>query len=238
MIELHAASHTGSVRARNEDSFGATRVSHSTSDGQVVSATVRGSNVFAVVADGLGGHPCGDVASRIAVDTVLEAAPVSADALVVAVHEANAAIVAAMSDADGSVTMGTTLAAVVIDGDELGVVNVGDSTVFALVDGALEQLSVDDSPRGGDSSFVTQTLGGGVELEEVAPHLHLDDLDAVQRVLLCTDGLTNFVPLELIGSTLRDHAGATAVEVLIAATLAAGAPDNVTVVVIDLESLG
>src|SRR5690606_12931909 len=99
------------------------------------------------------------------------------------------------------------------------------------------QLSVDDSPAGGGpTSFVTETLGGGEEFVEVSPHLYEDDIASMQRLLLCTDGLTNFVPLELIGATLRDHDGATAVEVLIAATLAAGAPDNVTIVVMDLES--
>jgi len=235
VIQIHGASHTGSVRSRNEDSYGMTGAAASVVDGEIVSSRVRGRACLGVVADGLGGHPCGDVASRIAVETVMDAAP-SADALMVAVHEANAAIVAAMDDSDGSVTMGTTLAAVAIDGDELAVVNVGDSTVFALVDGQLEQLSVDDSPRGGGpTSFVTQTLGGASELIEVIPHVHLDDVDAVQRLLLCTDGLTNLVPFDLIETALLEHAGATAVEVLIASTLAAGAPDNVTVVIADLE---
>ena len=236
MIEIHAASHTGSVRSRNEDGYGGTRLTPSSIDGQVVSAVVRGDSAFAVVADGLGGHPCGDVASRIAVDTVVDAAPTSANAMVVAAYEANAAIVAAMNEAEGSVGMGTTIAAVVIDGDELGVVNVGDSPVFGLADDELVQLSIDDSPGGGPTSFVTETLGGSAEFVEVSPHLYEDDVTSVQRLLLCTDGLTNFVPLELIAATLRDHDGATAVEVLIAATLAAGAPDNITVVVMELGS--
>jgi len=146
-----------------------------------------------------------------------------------------------MSDRDGSVGMGTTIAAVLIVEAAVAVVNVGDSSIFEIVDGRLVLLSTDDVPAGRSSlpgvpsSIVTQTLGGGRELLEIEPHLYEDDLGQRRRLLLCTDGLTNFVTREQIAGALRRHDGEDAIRVLIALALAAGAPDNVTVTTLDVE---
>jgi PPM family protein phosphatase len=205
-----------------------------------------GSTVVAVVADGLGGHPRGEMASALAVDTVLAAEPMTVDELIVAVHEANQVIVDSMSAADGSVGMGTTVAAVLLSQGSLAVVNVGDSVVFELVDGRLVQLSIDDVPDGAPgaiewpSALVTQTLGGDSELIEIEPHVHEDDDDRVgdRRLLMCTDGLTNFVAREQITDALRDADRKDVIGELIAQALAAGAPDNVTVMTLDVHSTG
>jgi protein phosphatase len=144
-----------------------------------------------------------------------------------------------MSHDDGSIGMGTTVAAVLVHETGMAVVNVGDSAVFELVDDRLVQLSTDDVPVGRTSlpgvpsSIVTQTLGGGRELRAVEPHLYEDDLVSPRRLLLCTDGLTNFVPRDQVADALRRHSGEDAVRVLIALALAAGGPDNVTVMTLD-----
>jgi serine/threonine protein phosphatase PrpC len=240
---ISAATHTGSVRHGNEDAYGATSLICSRVDGEIMSASVSNEPCLMVIADGLGGHPCGEVASQLAIDLLLEAKPANAPALVAAVHAANESIVAAMSHEDGSIGMGTTLAAVLVCEADVMVVNVGDSAVFEFVDGRLLQLSTDDVPAGStslpgvSSSIVTQTLGGGRELVEIAPHLYEDDPVSPRRLLLCTDGLTNFVPREQIADALRRHDGEDAIRVLIALALAAGGPDNVTVMTFDIDPL-
>lgn len=80
---------------------------------------------------------------------------------------------------------------------------------------------------------MTQTLGGGRALTAVDPHLHEDDL-ATHRILLCTDGLTNFVPRSQIADALRREDSEESIKMLVALALAAGAPDNVTVLTVDV----
>lgn len=240
-VRISAATHTGTVRRGNEDAYGATSLIASRVDGEVVSAAVSNEPCLIVIADGLGGHPCGEVASQLAVDHLLGVKPTDAPSLVDAVHAANESIVAAMSHDDGSPGMGTTVAAVLVHEAGVMVANVGDSAVFELVDDRLVQLSTDDVPAGRTnlpgvpSSIVTQTLGGGRELVEIEPHLYEDDLVSPRRLLLCTDGLTNFVPRDQVADALRRHSGEDAVRVLIALALAAGGPDNVTTVLVEIS---
>ncbi len=239
-VRIFAATHTGSVRRGNEDAYGATSLIASRVDGEVVSAAVSNEPCLVVIADGLGGHPCGELASQLAVDHLLGAKPTDAPSLVAAAHAANESIVAAMSHSDGSIGMGTTVAAVLVHLAGMTVVNVGDSAVFELIDDRLVQLSIDDVPAGRaglpgvPSSIVTQTLGGGRELVAVEPHVYEDDLVSPRRLLLCTDGLTNFVPREQIADGLCRHDGEDGIRVLIALALAAGGPDNVTCAVVDI----
>jgi serine/threonine protein phosphatase PrpC len=240
-VRIFAATHPGSVRRGNEDAYGATSLIASRVAGEVVSAAVSNEPCLIVVADGLGGHPCGEVASQLAVEHLLEAKPTDAPSLVDAVQAANESIVAAMSHDDGSIGMGSTIAAVLVHEAGVVVVNVGDSAVFELVDDRLVQVSKDDVPVGRTSlpgvpsSIVTQTLGGGHELVAVEPHRYEDDLVSPRRLLLCTDGLTNFVPRDQLADALRRHSGEDAVRVLIALALAAGGPDNVTVMTLDVD---
>lgn len=140
-----------------------------------------------VVADGLGGHPNGHEASKIAVDTIIDARPTDAESLAKAVRQANEVIVAAMNYDVGNVGMGTTVAVVLATEEAIVVGNVGDTSVWELVDDRLAQLSTDDSPAGRSglpgvpSYVVTQTLGGGRSLVDVDPHI-LEDRVEGERV--------------------------------------------------------
>ena len=134
--------------------------------------------------------------------------------------------------------MGTTIAAVLVDEGGLTVANIGDSTVFEFHEGRLHQLSVDDVPAGLDalpglpSARVTQTLGGQSRLTAIDPHVHADDDVVAERsLLLCTDGLTNFVPRGQISEALALN-GAGAVERLLSLAIAAGGLDNVTIAIL------
>ena len=195
---------------------------------------------LAVVADGLGGHPSGAIASAIATDHVLAAKPAHAEALIASVHEANRVVVDSMSPDEGTVGMGTTIAAVLVHEGGLAAVNVGDSPILELADDRLVQLSTDDaligraSLPGLPSTVVTQTLGGGRALIEVVPHVHTDDGSGRRRLLLCTDGLTNFVARHDIAGILRQVDPEQAVAGLVTAALDAGAPDNVTCMLVDI----
>jgi len=239
MIRAHvwAASHTGLVRERNEDSWGVTEMPGAAEDGEIVSVDLAEDWVVAVVADGLGGHPCGDLASRLAVAAVLDAKPRTADELAGAVHRANDALYARMADEPETRGMGTTLAALLVHPGGIAVANVGDSAVFELLDGRPRQLTVDDIPSGPKSlpgvpsGVVTQTLGGSGTFTPVRPHLHLDEVCGDRWFLLCTDGLTNFVPLSDIArltTVLCDES----LPALVSSALEAGGLDNLTILLL------
>lgn len=129
--------------------------------------------------------------------------------------------------------MGTTVAAVLLHGDGLAVINVGDSPVLEPVDERLVQFTTDDVDArhglvGIRPSAVTQGLGGGLALRQIEPHLYEDQVAQHRRLLLCTDGLTNFVAREHIaGAMLHDHPR-QAVEVLLSLALGLLKPGDQT----------
>jgi protein phosphatase len=230
-----AVTDCGLVRAANED------------------ALLADPPVF-IVADGMGGHAAGDVASWMAVDAFVDFVgrpAISVHDAEQAIGAANAAIVdAALSD-PGRAGMGTTLsglASVVAGGTEHWMVfNVGDSRVYRLADGRLRQLTVDHSEaeemvlagqitreeaRGHRlRNIVTRSLGtdpAPVADSWVFPPSHHD------RFLVCSDGLTTEVPDDRIERCLLEHQQPQqAAEELLRLALAAGARDNVTVIVVD-----
>jgi len=237
-MRVCAGTHKGLIRSRNEDSYGATGLVPSRVDGTVVATDLAHLPGLSVVADGLGGHPSGDVASAFAVESLLTAGPADAAGLVAAVHAANRALVDHMSAVPTTRGMGTTVAAVLILREGLAVVNVGDSPVLELVGDRLIQLTVDDvAPLGGftsgPSSALTQSLGGGQSTREITPHVYEDRLSGARRLLLCSDGLTSFVRRELIVDALRNDDPRRAVETLLTLALESGGGDNVTCLVVD-----
>lgn len=249
IVSIWAATHTGLVRSTNEDCFGATGLTalgaaaerDGSCDGAIAFAGPIEAPVLAVVADGLGGHPCGEVASQLAVDHLLRSGPGDAGTLVAAVHGANEALFAAMGSNPAAAGMGTTIAALLVTSDGVAAINVGDSCIFELIDDRLVQLTVDDAPAGRStlpgipSTVVTQTLGGVRTYRPVEPHLFVDDLISPRRFLLCTDGLTNYVARSEIAAAMRDATGEVLVNQLIEIAVTAGAPDNITVIAVNAQ---
>jgi protein phosphatase len=206
------------------------------------------------VADGMGGHGGGEVASRLAVDALREAfaADPSAPGLVEAVRRANAAVWAHAEAHPDLVGMGTTIAAVArvsVGGDDrLAVVNVGDSRAYLLQDGRLTRLS-------SDHSLVAELVRAG-ELSEdearthperhiltlavgVAPDVEPHAVEAVptrgDRLLLCSDGLFNELPDDEITAILVAVADpAEAAARLVERANEEGGHDNITAVVLDV----
>ena len=228
-----AKTDTGRVREANEDSF--------LIDGPL----------FAV-ADGMGGHLAGDVASRTAVETITTQAerdsPGDTGALARLVREANHEIwKKAQSDASLH-GMGTTCTLAMLDGSVLHIAHVGDSRAYLFRDGDLSQLTEDHTLVGRmvregklrpdeaehhpQRSIITRALGVD---SDVAVDTQTIELQEGDRVLLCSDGLSSMVEKESIARVLSDNADPQeASERLVQLANDAGGEDNVTVVVIEV----
>ena len=208
---------------------------------------------IAVVADGMGGHEAGELASAATIASVVDAAKLATDADEVLAHLSDAVITAGEYIADvvsanrELAGMGTTMTAVVVRGERLAVAHVGDSRAYLLRDGEFQQITK-------DHTFV-QTLvdAGEITKAEAAVHprrnlmmraidgIHAVDVDLSvreakvgDRLLLCSDGLCGVVAEEEIRIALSATDLTSAVTELIDSAIAAGAPDNVTVIVADV----
>ncbi len=190
------------------------------------------------VADGLGGHTAGHIASRTAleaVDEVLTAERLaSEDALELlaeALREANRRI-RERADGDRSLHgMGTTGVVAHLSEDDTTVTlaHVGDSRGYLLRDAELHRITEDHVVRGLLGRSLSQALGTEPEVDPEAAEVTLRPGD---RVLLCTDGLTDMLDDEDIAATMSDGNGERAAcDALVEAALARGGMDNVTVVV-------
>jgi serine/threonine protein phosphatase PrpC len=141
--------------------------------------------------------------------------------------------------------MGTTVAGLLFRQSGHLHFNVGDSRVYRFKAGFLRQLSIDDvrspaaDPAEGrrGSTVLTQCLGGAVAMSEIAPHVGTEPVVAGWRYLLCSDGLTDMVPLERIEAILNEHADdPDAVAALLAAALAGGGEDNISIIVATMSA--
>lgn len=227
------ASHTGHHREGNEDRF-----------------LLRPDAGLFVVADGMGGHEAGEVAATLAVESMASIAePQVARAAVQlrhAVADANTRILAATAKHARKTGMGTTLSALWFQGDRAFIAHVGDSRVYRLRAGRLEQITEDhtllaDAIRAGfdptrakvifPSNVLTRAVGIRGEVEPLVVECGVLPGD---RFLLCSDGLTDMIPETLITDRLALWPSASnATQALLEDALDAGGHDNVTVLVVD-----
>lgn len=212
-----------------------------------------------VLCDGMGGHAAGDVASSLVVgelvhlDGEAHGADDALDILEQALEEANSRLADVMEvypDSDG---MGTTCIAMIRTGSKLAVATIGDSRAYLLRGGRLTQITT-------DHSFVQQLLDEGRITQEEARHhpqrslvtrvftgrpedqpdLSLRELRHGDRLLLCTDGLTDYVSEETVGEILgeTDRTPGQVADALVQTALRASTRDNVTVIVADAVAAG
>jgi serine/threonine protein phosphatase PrpC len=235
-LSSFAGTDVGLARSGNEDSY------------------FCGRTVFAV-ADGLGGHQGGEVASATAVEPLaaldgrdFAGVAEAARALAAAIREANSAILERAAGDPGLWGMGTTVtAAAVAGGRFLQLAHVGDSRAYLLHDGTLNQLTTDHTLVGElvrrgrltpeqaavhpERSILTRAVGldPGIMVDTPEPL----ELEPGDQVLLCSDGLTETVRDDRIATLLAEHEdGHEACRGLIDAANAAGGPDNITVVLV------
>ncbi|MWA08963.1 PP2C family protein-serine/threonine phosphatase [Streptomyces sp. BA2] len=243
-ITVTALSHPGLVRDHNEDSLAVgpwTLCATMTENPQTLGFPL-GNPLVVAVADGIGGQPGGEVASGLVVRQLASIGPSldSEQAVHDALNACNHAVYAAAEENPELTTMGTTVAGVVLLGKELLVFNVGDSRVLDVgrggADGALRQVSVDDSPPPAPgrrtTSIVTQALGGALRFSAITPHVSTSPLVGGERFLVCSDGLTDPVPEDTLAELLAAHDGGRAVFELWKAAIDAGGPDNITLALI------
>ncbi|HWL41832.1 MAG TPA: Stp1/IreP family PP2C-type Ser/Thr phosphatase [Ilumatobacter sp.] len=238
-LRVGSATHPGQLRTQNEDSV-------HTGDG------------LFVVADGMGGHLAGEVASEIAVRALESGMPADQpnrlDDLVTAVTTANGEIYTSALDDPERAGMGTTLTALAVvaddhDGEAFGVANVGDSRMYVVRHGRLRQVTVDHSfvqelvaegaitrdearthPR---RNIVTRALG-------IEPYVRVDSwtMPVIRgdRFVLCSDGLVDEVADDTIMDVLAAHTDdpEAAAQALVDAANAAGGRDNISVIVVDV----
>jgi protein phosphatase len=235
-LESGSATDIGCVRDNNEDDL------------------VTSASLFAV-ADGMGGHAAGEVASGLAIaclGRLAGASDLTPEDIVAAIESANDEILAVAAKRADSHGMGTTVAGlgvVRVGGvDHWVAFNVGDSRVYRFADDILSQVTVDHSEveemvaaghlRPEDArihpnrNVVTRSLG---TTPAPIPDLWVFPPSVAERFVLCSDGLSQEVENYDIAVVLRNNPGAqAAADALVAAALAAGGRDNVTAIVVNL----
>ncbi|RNE48153.1 PP2C family protein-serine/threonine phosphatase [Corynebacterium alimapuense] len=222
----------GLVRSNNEDS------------------AYAGPNLLAL-ADGMGGHAAGEVASMLMITHLerLDTDPADNDMLALignVAEDANRQIAEVVREKPETDGMGTTLTAMMFNGREFGMIHVGDSRGYRMRDGKLTQITIDDT-------FVQSLVDEGkLDPEDVSSHPQkslilkaytgrpveptLSVLEALpgDRILLCSDGLSDPVTASTIETTLAEGTPEEAAHRLIELALRSGGPDNVTVVIADI----
>ena len=240
-LAIGAATDTGNQRGQNED------------------AHIAEQNLFAV-ADGMGGHNAGEVASAMAIEHLRGIAlsgVSSAEAFAQVVRDLNSAIYTSATSTTDQRGMGTTLTAAALlaptdnvdQPSQIVIANVGDSRTYLLRSGELRQMSVDHSyvqelvteglltvdearthPR---RNIVTRALGIDEQVSVDTWTIPMFDGD---RFMLCSDGLVDEVPLDEITEMMREHSGPQHIaERLVTAAKRHGGRDNITVIVVDVN---
>jgi serine/threonine protein phosphatase PrpC len=241
-VTVTALSHPGLVRDHNEDSVvvGPWTLCGTVTENPQTLIFPLGTPLVVAVADGIGGQPGGEVASALVVRHLASYGPSldSEEAVRDALNECNHAVYAAAEREPELLTMGTTVAGAVVLEESLLVFNVGDSRVLDASGDDLRRLSVDDSPPlppgRRTTSLVTQALGGGHRFSAVTPHITKSPLSAADRILVCTDGLTDPVPEDVLRELLRAHDGGRAAYEMWKSAVEAGGPDNITLALIGI----
>jgi protein phosphatase len=231
-----SVSDKGKVRASNQDSG------------------YSGVNLY-VVADGMGGHAGGDIASALAtqlvakVDDVYQDSDQAIDALLTAMREANKNLSATVDKFGYLAGMGTTMDAVLFTGGIANIAHIGDSRVYLMRDSRMLQITK-------DHTFVQQLIDSGKITEEEAlyhprrnvilrvlgdtseePEFDIHQLEVLpgDRLLLCSDGLCGVVPSSLIEENMKVADLEEAIELLVDEAKEYGAPDNVTVLLLEIK---
>lgn len=244
MLRVAARSDAGRVREANEDQYAILDLGHG------------GGTRMIAVADGMGGHRAGDVASSIALKELSEAVRGHScqdgwlEVLRRGVERANTAVFQMALANEHQAGMGTTLTAVVLDDGHLFLVHVGDSRAYLVRDGDMNPLTRDDSLveeliRLGDitpddakdhpqKNVLTRAVG-------TRPRVNIQtlsiDLEVGDRIILCSDGLYGLVPDDRMVAALARDGVEVGVERLVDEANQLGGHDNITVVAVEVASL-
>jgi serine/threonine protein phosphatase PrpC len=238
---IAAFTHRGRVRPSNEDTIAV--------DGRILTGNMSEPQVTSVssdccvlmIADGMGGHAQGAMASRAVLDYLVAAIDRLADpaSCAEAIEEANQHLFAIMHEHQEALGMGSTIVGAVLGAKQLVTFNVGDSRCYLFSSGQLVPLSHDDVPEQVNDHFrrshaLTQALGGSSLPLPIEPHISTDaPLAPGETLLLCSDGLTDMVNDQAISTILNAaRTPLQAVRMLVAKAFGAGARDNISLIVV------
>lgn len=231
-LNVTALSDRGLVRGNNEDS-------------------AFGGAYLLALADGMGGHAAGEVASQLMIEKLepLNRDPEDNDLLALlgaSARDGNAAIAKHVAEHPDTEGMGCTLSALLFNGTEFGMIHVGDSRGYRLRDGKLTQITKDDTfvqslvdqgkldPADVSSHPQKSLILKAYTGRDVEPTLSMLDAQVGDRLLLCSDGLSDPVTASTIESALGQGTLDDAASMLVELALRSGGPDNVTVVVAEV----
>lgn len=237
-VRVAAATHVGHVRQRNED--------HAVV-GDVVLGGDQSEHVGALdlpglvaVMDGMGGHPAGDVASRIVAEALADLAPAQVgdeDGVATTIGQLDQRLGTHMAEHPETRAMGTTIVGATVQADHRALAfAVGDSLGLWWADDELQLLFPPDRGRWGG---ITQVLGGSDPAEgaeSLSPHVA--EVDGPGRLLLSSDGLTDMLGPDELATAVAVEDVDKALGDLVNRALEAGGVDNVTVVLVDLAAPG
>lgn len=244
IVQIAALTHPGKVRTHNEDSIvvDGWMSQGSMEQPQAFSQTLE-EPLLCLVADGMGGHASGEIASRFAARRLSKethALAVDETSLAEGLHRIHQDLHVEMKRNPQYSGMGTTVAGLIFSQDTVLVFNIGDSRIYQYQDSLFTQLSTDDVPEDTQygtntriSHLITQSLGGHSELIGINPHITVQRIKAGRSYLLCSDGLTDMVHTDKVRDNLSNDPAAT-VSTLFEEALAAGGKDNISIIVAKL----
>jgi serine/threonine protein phosphatase PrpC len=249
-LRLHVAAftHTGLRRQSHEDCIAiGTRIVHEPMQAPSISTHTLTEPCSCVVADGMGGHPAGDVASRAALEHFGSglAAAFRDDAMLIALlRDTNRTLFDAMSRHPRLYGMGTTIAGIAVDNEEVATFNVGDSRVYRCHRGRIEQLSLDHSEEVATNLFfsqphvrvLNQCLGGFPGNGDLTPHVVRLPATEAAQYLICSDGLHDMLSDEAIHDCLEDEPSRS-VSALFEAAMSEGGADNISIILARIEAV-
>ena len=249
LVEVGSLSDPGQVRELNEDYFGTPETM-----GISLELVEQRGRLYAV-ADGMGGHAAGEVASQEAISTLFKEYYASPSAEIMqrmkeAIEAGNAEVHAQASLDRAKAGMGTTLVAALLQGDDLYVANVGDSRAYLVREQSVEQVTR-------DHSWVNEQVQAGIiTAQEAREHLYRNiitrslgtkpdvDIDFFQRkvqpddvLVLCCDGLSNEVEDDEIARIVSANSAQESAQALIDLANQRGGPDNTTAIVVRISEV-
>jgi serine/threonine protein phosphatase PrpC len=231
ITRVTAMTHRGAVRQNNEDALvvGAFTACGVSQRNPVTFEISLSSPVLIAVADGMGGHAAGELASAHTVRLLATAAPQDQASIDATLQQIDLDLLA-MAQADPTIAgLGTTVAGVLLTADGGLRFGAGDSRVYLQNGGYLAQISVDDR---GLSGGLTQCLGGRVDGTPL--HVTVEPLTNADRLLLCSDGLSDLVDLETMEELLnKPDEPARIAKSLWAAAMNASGRDNITIALVE-----
>ena len=242
-LDIQAICHKGLVRENNEDALSIGGLFLRDDSTEIALTTPEDGFFYLLVSDGMGGHENGEQASRFTLDTLADkfnsgeiGAENFVDDLRDCVYEISRKLNEQAALSGQSRPMGCTLTGIVWHYGKIWLINAGDSRSYRFREGILRQLTTDETERGmsgnpEDSKLLLNCIGGGAE-----GHLRIEDLDGKimegDKILICSDGLSDMVPDEEIESIIGD--GGNIVD-LMRRACENGGYDNISIILAGVE---